>query len=96
MAVYEQVRPARGRTHTAGRLLRRYAGTRTAKGSSVDVFDRARRMIDRLEARIEDFALARDPEIRASLAEADAELAAGNTLSVDELFETLDTPRARR
>jgi hypothetical protein len=60
----------------------------------MDVFDRARRMIDRLEARFEDLVFSRDSELAASFAEADADLAAGKTLSVDELFEALDAPAA--
>lgn len=75
--------------------MRRYADSRPSKGNTVDVFDRIRRLIDRAEARFEDFVLAHDREMRDSLAEADAELAAGKTMSLDELFETLDEPRER-
>ncbi len=54
-----------------------------------DVFDKARAAIDAAENRFEGFVLARDPEFRASLVEADEELAAGNTGSVADLRREL-------
>lgn len=69
--------------------MRRYAGTRPLKGNAMDVFDAARRMIDRVETAIENYALARDSELRESLAQADANLAAGKTGSVDDLEAAL-------
>ncbi len=54
-----------------------------------DVFDKARAAIDAAENRFEGFVLSRDPDFRASLAEADEQLAAGNTGSLADLRREL-------
>lgn len=76
--------------------MRRYAGPRTSKGRHMDVLANVRRTLRRPLTLLEDYALARDPEIRASLAEADANLAAGKTGSLDDLLVELGFEDLRR
>lgn len=59
------------------------------------VFGRARSAIDKLEDKFEDFVFSRDPHLGASLEEADARLAAGQTQSLDEFCAALDAPADR-
>lgn len=54
------------------------------------VFDAARSFINRIEALWEEFALSRDPEFKDSLHEADDDLQAGRTTSLDDLRSELE------
>lgn len=56
----------------------------------MDVLATVRRTLRRPLTLLEDYALARDPEIRASLDEADADLAAGRTMPLADFLAKVD------